>query len=272
MKFDMNAAWNDAMAMISANREVLLVLAGVFFLLPALVAALVIPPMPPPLVETPEDAQRLIEMVQAQMLQYWWVYVLSLLAQMLGYLAMLALLRHSERPTVGTALAGGFKALLPAIAAYLLFSVGLSLALTLLLALTAVTGGVGAIITVPLMLIGTIYVAVKVSLTAPVIAVDRVYNPFAVLLRSWRLTKGNSLRLFLFFMLIAIAYMVVAMVLGLLLSGVAALMGPDSGALLVAFVSGLLGSLATVVMIAALAAAHRQLSGPQTGSYAGTFG
>ncbi|MCB2066333.1 MAG: hypothetical protein KDE15_06800 [Erythrobacter sp.] len=272
MKFDMNAAWNDAMAMIGANREVLLVLAGVFFLLPALVATLVIPPVPPMLVETPEDFQRLAEMVQAEMLQYWWVYALSLLAQMVGYLAMLALLRHSERPTVGAALAGGFKALLPAIAAYLLFSFALSLVLTVLLALTAVTGGIGALITVPLMLVGSIYVAVKVSLAAPVIAIEKVYNPAAVLLRSWRLTKGNSLRLFVFFLLIGVTYMVIAIVLGALVQGVASLMGQDSGALLVAFVSALLGSVFTVVMIAALAAAHRQLSGPATGSYSGTFG
>ena len=36
MKFDMNAAWREATGMIAANREVLMIVAGVFFLLPSL--------------------------------------------------------------------------------------------------------------------------------------------------------------------------------------------------------------------------------------------
>ena len=34
MKFDMTAAWNEAMRLANANRDVLLVVAGVFFFLP----------------------------------------------------------------------------------------------------------------------------------------------------------------------------------------------------------------------------------------------
>ena len=34
MKFDMSEAWRDAVAMMTANREVLLIVAGIFFLLP----------------------------------------------------------------------------------------------------------------------------------------------------------------------------------------------------------------------------------------------
>ena len=38
MKFDSNGAWLDAMAAVRANRQVLLAVAGVFFLLPTLLS------------------------------------------------------------------------------------------------------------------------------------------------------------------------------------------------------------------------------------------
>ena len=37
MRFSMSDAWNDAMALMRRNREVLAIVAGVFFLLPGLV-------------------------------------------------------------------------------------------------------------------------------------------------------------------------------------------------------------------------------------------
>ena len=40
MKFSMSEAWRDATAMMSANREVLLIVAGIFFLLPSVVLTL----------------------------------------------------------------------------------------------------------------------------------------------------------------------------------------------------------------------------------------
>ena len=43
MTFDSNRAWKEASGAISANRDVVLALAGVFFLLPGLVSALLLP-------------------------------------------------------------------------------------------------------------------------------------------------------------------------------------------------------------------------------------
>ena len=42
MKLDLSAAWDGAMTMIRANREVVTVLAGVFFLLPNLAFSLIL--------------------------------------------------------------------------------------------------------------------------------------------------------------------------------------------------------------------------------------
>jgi hypothetical protein len=105
-----------------------------------------------------------------------------------------------------------------------------------------------------------------------VLALERVRNPMAVVARSWRLTRGNSLRLFLFYLLIGVAYVAIALVLGMVLMGISALMGPESGQLLVDLVGGIIGAVASTVMVAAVAASHRQLAGPATGSFAGTFG
>ena len=43
-------------------------------------------------------------------------------------------------------------------------------------------------------------------------------NPIAALGRSWRLTKGNSLMLFLFYVLLVLAILVVSFVVTMLMS------------------------------------------------------
>ena len=44
-KFDMSRAWNEALAMLSANRETVLIIAGLFFFLPYLGMMLLLPDM-----------------------------------------------------------------------------------------------------------------------------------------------------------------------------------------------------------------------------------
>lgn len=271
MKFDMGKAWNEAMAMVAANREILMVLAGIFFLLPSLLVSLVGPVLPEVPITTMEDLERFSEMARAMYMEWWWLYTLATLVQVLGYLCMLALLRDGSRPTVGNSISGGLKALLPAILTYFVFVLGLTLAISVLIALTALTGGLIAIITLPVIIIGSIYVSVKVSLAAPVIAVEKVFNPIKVLARSWRLTKGNSLRIFGFFLLILLAYMVISMVLGLLFAAITALMGPEGGRLVLALAAAIISAVATVVLVAALAATHRQLAGPSDTAVSETF-
>ena len=52
-----------------------------------------------------------------------------------------------------------------------------------------------------------VYVMVKFSLTAPVIVMEHQLNPVRALARSWHLTRGNSLRLFGFYLLFVFGYM-----------------------------------------------------------------
>ena len=55
MRFDSNLAWKDAASAVSANRDVLLALAGVFFVLPSFAFALLYPQPEPPAGAAPEQ-------------------------------------------------------------------------------------------------------------------------------------------------------------------------------------------------------------------------
>ncbi len=266
MTFDMSEAWRDATAMIKANREVLSVIAGIFFFLPSVASGFAVPGMDA-LVSDPEA-------MQAQVLAFYadwgWLLALVALVQTVGYLGMLALLRDRSRPTVGQAINTGLRGLLPAIGTFLLLILGMVLVgvvLGLLIGLMSAALGEagGAVIGVTLglgLLVFFVYLAVKLSLWAPVIAIDKVHNPLAVLRRSWRLTKGNALRLFLFYLLLVLVYVVISIVLGLLVGTLALVVGDSAGLIISAIISGLIGAVAAVIYVAVLAAAHRQLSGP----------
>lgn len=260
MKFSMTMAWNEAMTMFRANREVLLIVAGIFFFLPSLLVSMAVPGLQEQMVADPEQ-------LSATMATLWvswgWLFALVMLAQMVGFLALLSLLRDHARPTVGEALKAGLTCLLPAIGTYLLVIVALSLVLGLLIGLGMATGSVavGAIAGV-LAFVLFVYLSVKLSLAGPVIALDKVLNPFMVIARSWKLTKGNSFRLFGFYALLTICYLVISIVVSIpVMLGVMAL-GETAGVIVNGLVSGAISAVVTVVFVAILASIHRQLSGP----------
>jgi len=267
MKFSMSEAWRDATAMMSANREVLLIVAGIFFLLPSLVLALTMPGLQETMLADPENAQAMMIELYAG---FWWLLLLVVLAQIVGYLALLTLLRDTRRPTVGEALKAGLAALLPAIGFYVIVFVA---AVVVGVAVVALTVAVPAllIVAIPVMVIAMLYIAVKLMLVLPVIAIDKVSNPLSAIARSWRLTKGNSLRLFLFFLLLLIVYIVISIVIGMIVAALGLALGADTALLVNGIISGVLGAALTVVLVAVIAAIHRQLSGPSAAAVSETF-
>ncbi len=272
MKFDMSLAWNEAVAMIRANAEVLLVVAGIFFFLPSLVMTLAMPAMGQMAAFDPENLQAISAEITQIYADWWWLILIAFVLQLVGYLSLLALLRDYARPTVGEAIKTGFTGLLPAIGTYLLFSIGLGLALMVIFAPFAALGLAAlAAIAILIALAAAVYAMVKVSLSAPVIAIEKVFNPLAVLVRSWQLTKGNSLRIFGFFLLIGIVYFVLSILVGMVIMGLLTLLGDEAGAIVNGVLSGLLGTITTVVFVAVLAAIHRQLAGPSTAAVSETF-
>lgn len=265
--FDMTRAWEEAVALLSANRQTVLVVAGVFFFLPYLAVVLLVPELGAIMGGQSEttDPDAALAAMQATMAKNWWVLLLWSLIQMAGSLGLLALLAKSGRPTLGSALQDGFAGLLPYLVAYIAVALGLSLAVGLLVALFALTGSQAlAAIPVLLALPAMIYVFVKVSLVAPVIGVEGGRNPIAAIRRSWSLTKGNSFRLFLFYALLMITYLVLSLVITLVLGLVFALFGESLALIADAILGSAISAVATTVSLAVLAAAHRQLSGHAT--------
>jgi ABC-type Fe3+ transport system permease subunit len=122
-----------------------------------------------------------------------------------------------------------------------------------------------------LCLVALIYVTIKMSMVAPVIAIEKSYNPIRVIGRSWRLTKGNSLRLFLFFLLIAIVYLVVSMLVGVVTGLLMFMLGEEAFKVANAIANGLLSTVIAVVFVAVLAAAHKQLAGDAPRPVSHTF-
>jgi len=258
MKFDMSEAWRDAKAMISGNREVLLIVAGMFFFLPSLLLGFALGDVEQSMVRAADPEQ----VVLAVYAQWWWLFLLVVATTMVGYLALLALLRDTRRPTVGEAIAIGLKGLLPMVGVYILMSFTLGLLFTVLLGIAMASGSSAVSWLVNVVMVAVmLYVAVRLALVPPVIAIDKVFNPIKAIKRSWRLTRGNGARLLAFFLLIGIAYMVCAIVIGMVLSLLIVIAGEETGVILNAVITGLLGALVTILMVAIIASVHRQLGG-----------
>ncbi len=263
-KFDMSRAWNEALAMLSANRETVLIIAGLFFFLPYLGMMLLLPDMAEGLSMAgkpgggPEAAMDALRSFYAR---HWWVFLLIGLAQAVGMLALLDLL-GPRRPTVGEALKQGTGALLPYIGSQLIAGFGAGLLLIIPLALMAVSPAAGALLLIAA-IVGLIYLMTKFALVSPVLMIDRQRNPVAALRRSWQLTRGNSLRLFLFIFLIALAVTVAFIVVSMIAGLIFALFGPEGALIGNGLVAALLNAAWAVLILAALAAVHRQLAGAE---------
>jgi hypothetical protein len=262
MKFDLDTAWKDTMGLLSRNFGLLAVLAGVFFFLPYAGFMIAVPEMGAmQSAQAGGDFEVVMAAVTELYLEYWWVFLLLALIQGVGLLGMLALVRRRANPTVGEALATGARSVPSYIASQLLQTALIVIVATLLLTVGALTGlNALAVLGGIIAFVITCYIVTKLSLAAPVIAIEGQLNPVKALQRSWSLTRGNSMRLFLFYLLLTVAFIVVSAVVSLVLGLVFALAGEQGALLGEAIVSGLLNAVMIVLMVCVLAAVHTQFS------------
>lgn len=270
MQFDSNAAWKQAAAAVSANREVLLALAGVFFLLPSLAFSLFFP--------QPEPTAGMDEKAMMAMVQDYYVSVLPVLipialVQAAGTLTLLTLFTDRTRPTVREAIRRGTMGTIIYFAAQLLLGIAVGIGGGALLAFGALTGSAAVIVVIGVAVaLIVIYVMIKTSLAAPVIAVEHQRNPIKALQRSWRLTKGNSARLGLFYLLVIVVFLlIVTVVMALVGITLALVASAEVARVIAAVVSSAFGAVMTLYMVAILASAHRQLAGPSAEAIGRTF-
>lgn len=275
MKFDMGRAWSDAVALLSANRQVVLVVAGAFFFLPYLALMLLLPDSAAELQAAQResgDPQVALQALSTFYGQIWWALLLVGVLQGIGMLGLMALLTDRARPTVGEALMIGAKFFLPYLGAQILMGIGAVLIVMVPLAVGAAAGGAAGLLVGLLAAVAVVYLWTKLSLTIPVIVIERVMNPVAALTRSWSLTKGNSLRLFGFYALLFLAALVLAIVLGIVIAVLTLLTGPTGSAVVNGIVNGLVNMAGVTLIMAVLAAIHRQLAGPSAAAVSETFG
>lgn len=270
MRFDSNLAWKDAASAVSANRDVLLALAGVFFVLPSFAFALLYPQPEPPAGAAPEQ---LFELMGAFYRQAWPVLLAIAAVQMVGTLAMLTLFTDRSRPTVGQALAQGLNGLVPVIAAQLLLGMGLGLVALIPLVAAGATG-IPAAVALVIVLAGAVmlWAYIRSALVSPAVVVDGIRNPVAALRRSFALTRGNAGRIALFFLLLVVAFVIVVGVISALLGMLfEVVIGGEAATALTALVSSAGEAVMAVYFVAVVAATHRQLAGPSADATAARF-
>lgn len=275
MQFDMNATWQRATALVRANFQLLAIIAGVFLLVPSIVLYLAVPDMA--MFANPSaDADAMAAQMEAMAPTIMGWSAVLLIFQMVGYVAMVALMGH-HRPTVGEALARGFKALPSIFGAGLLalvaYAIIILIAVLVIGALSALTGAaaIGAILF--LALVPVIFVFfIRFSLVIPVIVLEGTLNPMTAMARSWRLTQPSRWRLAGFWALLLIAYFVLAFLLLGLVGVLGAFASTSSGSLLVlGIVNGLIGALVAMYFSAILVAMHEQLAGQRPETISQTF-
>lgn len=263
MKLDLNAAWDQAVRLIAANREVMLVLGGMFFFLPY-VLFLVLVPMPDfAAVAGPsgENTNALMAAMNGFLADYWWAILLLSLVQTVGAIAVMAVIGDPKRPTVRDAMRRGAGYLLPSVAVQILTSLAATLVLFVAMLLGAVTGSQTAAATLAVFALPVIiWLLTRLSLGGPTVAIEQVGNPFAALRRSWRLTSGNGVRLVAFYLLLFAAFFVISQVLGLIVGVLTALPGAEVAHVLGALLSGLIYAGLVMVVYAVLASVHRLLA------------
>jgi hypothetical protein len=274
MKFDMTAAWSEAMRLVAANRQVIAIVAGVFFFLPYLAFMLLFMNQMTAL-EAAQTANPDPDAMGSAMMAFygdvWWFVLIAMVIQGIGMLGLLTLLTDRSRPTVGEALKTGAKMFLPYFGAQLLMSVIFGLLILIPIAIGAGVSVAAGVLVGLAAFVAFLYLFTKFILTPAVIAIELQGNPLAALGRSWRLTKGNSVRIFLFVFLLFIAVAVVGGVISMIVGLVFALGGAETALIGQAVVSGLINAVFYVIFLAVLAAIYRQLAGPATDAVRETF-
>jgi hypothetical protein len=276
-KLDMGAAWSGAVSLIAQNKETVSAIVGLFFFLPYLAASLLAPEAATNTEISPgtrpDDAMRaMLDQMSEAYAENWPILLAATVMQFTGSLSLLALLGNEDSPTVGEALRRGLGAAPFYVLAQLLSALLVAVVIGVPLGLVAfIAPGPAVSVVVFALLLVVIYLVVKFSLVAPVIAIDRERNPVRALVRSWRLTKGNSLRIAIFMLLLLIAIGIVTALFSIVVGLVFALFDQGIATIGNAVVASLTNAIVALVFLVVLASIHRQLAGPSSEQLASTF-
>ncbi len=200
------------------------------------------------------------------------IYGASLVLVLAQQAAMVTIASPLEDPSFGNAMARGFKSALPFFVISVILGIGYVALGAVLFALVGVagfggglTGGIIGIVLLLLFMPVMVYLGCRFVVLVPVVAVDQVFNPIAAIRRSWAVTRGRVLGIFLANLVLAVLTLAVFGVPFGLIFGTAVSGDPASGAplllLLLPFV--FLPLIAVYVMFATsyMAALHSEVTG-----------
>ncbi len=275
MKFNMNTVWSDAIELVRENFQLLAVIAAIFLLLPSLAAYLLVPDFQnfiDPTVDQEVLAQQMLDMIGPLI----GLVAIAMIFQFTGYGAMIALI-GDNRPTVGQALTMGIKIVPSTFAIMILFVIAYMIgAFIITLPVALVAGILGApaltVIAIFVILIFVVWLMTRMSLSLPVLILEDTLNPITAVLRSFKLTGPNQWAILLFWFVLGVVYMVIALLLTGVFSVIAALMG--SGVIAMAILglaNGAIGMVVGMVICAISVSMYSQLAGPSTSVIEDTF-
>lgn len=203
----------------------------------------------------------------ALMIVFYIAYLLLACAQ---YAALAALASPLEDSDFGGAFSAGMRSsptLLVAMVLFLIAYFVAALAFGLLAALLSALGTLGAVISVLLIVGIVLYLACRVGVVFAVVPVEGMRNPFAAIARSWALTRGNALPIFLALLVFVVVMVVaitilVAPLLGSFSEMAGGTSAPPIGAMAFLLVGGMVLSVVLALAYSAfLAALHARLAG-----------
>jgi hypothetical protein len=254
-------AWDEAKAALQANRKLIVPVAMGMVLLPAVIVSMVEPQVPAG--EQPPPG-------------LWMLIALAMLVVMLiGELAIV-LLVNGWRGSVGEAIGKASRRAPALILAALVYVLPFAVLFSIMLAASGVTPGgqfdaanMRPTLLLPMLLlfVALLVVTIRLLPLVALVACEKV-GPFAALKRTWALTQGHFWRLLGFLLMLAVAFLIVALTVGAVIGTLVTftLGRPEPWSIslvLVALAGGLVQAGFVMVYIAMLARIYAQLGAGQ---------
>lgn len=236
---DYGVTWNDAMALLKSHNETAIAVAGVFILLPLIMFGYMLPSEQVTPGATGEAAlKQLMDMLSALAP---WLIGLTILS-LIGTLTVFHMILDADTPSVAEGLIRSsqsfFTVLLARIIASLVIVIGTFL-----------------------LIVPGIYFSIKFSQIETVVVAEKIRNPLEALSRSWAVTKGNSIQIFGFLLIIGIVfilgYFVISVILGI---GLTLALSAAMAQFVIMVISSILQTVLSLLMVFVYAAIYRQLS------------
>ncbi len=236
---DYVTAWNDAIALFKAHREVAIAIAGVFVFLPVMLFGYMSPQ--DKMSQDATGAAALQEALNVLSVMVPWLIGLTIFT-LIGTLAIFHIVLDADRPTAGQGLIRSGQNFFTVILARILAAGAIFIGLILLF-------------------VPGIYLSIKFCLTSTVVVAENIRNPVDALSRSWAVTKGNSIQIFGFLLVITVVFILSVVVVNIILGIILALaLPPETAQFVMLIISSLFQTLFSLLMVFVYAAIYRQLT------------